>query len=283
MSEPKSNRKIDLTGAQIVASVLATLTAAIASSYLGSAPALFVAAAVSIISTAGNAIYRYYLTRTTEKLRAAAPVVLRRANVRDAAGAGPDPGASAHPAAQDRNATGPTSGQGRAWWEGGPDAAKEGIPALSQGSGGHEGRPQAASGRQRPRWLMLGGVAAAVFATVIAGIIVAQSVTGATLCSLFHRSCTTPSVSHLFGDNNTRSTPTPSATQSATPSATPSATQPATPSASPSTASPLPSGTSIGGQQGATPTPSASATAGPSAIPSSAPPSTQLSHATPTR
>ena len=75
----KRERKIDLSGAQIMAGVLATLTAAIATSYVSRLGTLIAAAAVSIISTAGTAIYRYYISRTSEKLRSAAPIVRQRA------------------------------------------------------------------------------------------------------------------------------------------------------------------------------------------------------------
>jgi len=253
-----STRKIDLTASQVVAGVLATLTAAIATSYLGVAGTLIGAAAVSVISTAGGAVYQYSLRRTSEKLRTAAPVVLKRANKHGAAeGPGPSAGVNDPPAAaQGRDAaqTRSPAGQGRAWWQGGPAAATDGIPPPSQPGGGPEGAPRAANGRRHPRWLMLSVTAAAIFAAVIGGITVIEKVAGRPLASIiWHKTGSGTTIGTVVGGSNRQptspgtvspqpsgtsataaQTPTPSGSPSASPSPSPSSSGPESPSASPS-------------------------------------------------
>ena len=69
-------RGLNLSGTQVIASVLATLTGAIAASYLGVAGTLIGAAVGSISSTMGTEIYKHYLQRSQERLRTAGQVVL---------------------------------------------------------------------------------------------------------------------------------------------------------------------------------------------------------------
>ena len=72
-------RGIQLSSAQIIASVLATLTGAVAASYLGVAGTLVGAAVGSIASTMGTEIYKHYLLRSQERLRAAGQVLVQSA------------------------------------------------------------------------------------------------------------------------------------------------------------------------------------------------------------
>jgi hypothetical protein len=67
-----SKRRLDVTPTQAVASMLATLTGAIAASSLGIAGTIIGAAVMSLASTVGAAIYKHYLARGHEGLRAAA-------------------------------------------------------------------------------------------------------------------------------------------------------------------------------------------------------------------
>jgi hypothetical protein len=67
-----SGRRMELSATQLTASVLAAVTAAVAASYLGVAGTIIGAGVVSFATTAGTAIYRHYLARTEERLRAAA-------------------------------------------------------------------------------------------------------------------------------------------------------------------------------------------------------------------
>src|ERR1700685_2645386 len=67
-----SKRRLDVTPTQAVASMLATLTGAIAAASLGIAGTIIGAAVMSLASTVGAAIYKHYLARGHEGLRAAA-------------------------------------------------------------------------------------------------------------------------------------------------------------------------------------------------------------------
>jgi hypothetical protein len=71
-------RGIHLSGTQVIASVLATLTGAIAASYLGVGGTLVGAALGSIASTTGTEIYRHYLLRSQERIKAAGEVLYHR-------------------------------------------------------------------------------------------------------------------------------------------------------------------------------------------------------------
>ncbi|HEY2443521.1 MAG TPA: hypothetical protein VGI31_10335, partial [Streptosporangiaceae bacterium] len=77
-----SGRRIEISGTQVVASALATVTGAVASSYLGVAGTVIGAAVMSVASTAGSAVYKHYLGRTARRLREAAPVITHRTTQR---------------------------------------------------------------------------------------------------------------------------------------------------------------------------------------------------------
>jgi hypothetical protein len=69
-------RRIEgLTGTQVAANVLATMTAAIVASYLGIAGTIIGAAVASAATTAGTAVYRHYLGRTQQRLRTATSAI----------------------------------------------------------------------------------------------------------------------------------------------------------------------------------------------------------------
>ena len=72
-------RGLNLSGAQIIASVLATLTAAVAASFLGVAGTLVGAAIGSLVSTMGTEIYKHYLQRSEERLKSAGQVLYQSA------------------------------------------------------------------------------------------------------------------------------------------------------------------------------------------------------------
>jgi hypothetical protein len=72
-------RGLHLSGTQAIASVLATLTGAVAASYLGVAGTLVGAAVGSVASTMGTEVYRHYLLRSQERLRSAGEVLHRSA------------------------------------------------------------------------------------------------------------------------------------------------------------------------------------------------------------
>src|ERR1700682_4803224 len=74
-----SDRRFEITGTQVVASLLAAITGAIAASYLGIAGTIIGTAVMSVASTAGAAVYKAYLGRTARRLKAKAPVIAQRA------------------------------------------------------------------------------------------------------------------------------------------------------------------------------------------------------------
>ena len=103
-------RGLNLSAAQVIASVLATLSAAVAASFLGVAGTLVGAAVGSVVSTMGTEIYKHYLQRSEERLRSAGQVLY-------------------HSAA--RTGTGNTNAQA--------GAASSGRHAAYQGSAGQQG------------------------------------------------------------------------------------------------------------------------------------------------
>ena len=69
---------LQLSPTQIIAALLATLTGAILASYLGVGGTLLGAAVGSIASTTGTEVYRHYLRRSQERLKAAGEVLRHR-------------------------------------------------------------------------------------------------------------------------------------------------------------------------------------------------------------
>jgi hypothetical protein len=67
-------RRIDLSATQVVASMLAAITGAVAASTLGIAGTIIGAAIMSVASTAVAAVYKHYIARSKERLRKAAEV-----------------------------------------------------------------------------------------------------------------------------------------------------------------------------------------------------------------
>jgi len=90
-------RGIHLSGTQVIASVLATLTGAIAASYLGVAGTLIGAALGSIASTMGTEVYRHYLLRSQQGLKSAGEMLYQRSTGAHTAA---QPSAAEHPASQ---------------------------------------------------------------------------------------------------------------------------------------------------------------------------------------
>ena len=65
-------RRMDLSATQVIASMLAAVTGAVAASYLGVAGTVIGAAVMSVASTAVAAVYKHYIGRSHQRLRAAA-------------------------------------------------------------------------------------------------------------------------------------------------------------------------------------------------------------------
>jgi hypothetical protein len=67
-----SGRRVDVSATQVVASMLAAVTGAVAASTLGIAGTVIGAAVMSVASTMVAAVYKHYIARSHERLRAAA-------------------------------------------------------------------------------------------------------------------------------------------------------------------------------------------------------------------
>ena len=115
-------RGIQLSSAQVIASVLATLTGAIAASYLGVGGTLVGAAVGSVASTMGTEVYKHYLLRSQQRLRSAGQVLYNSAA---------------------RTRTGNTMSHT------GPGAASGGPHASPPGTVAHEGAGQDQMGRNQ--------------------------------------------------------------------------------------------------------------------------------------
>jgi hypothetical protein len=152
-----SGRRIELSATQVIASMLAAVTGAVAASYTGIAGTMIGVAVMSVASTAGGAFYKYYLGRSQERLRSAAvviaPVIAPLANHSGTAGhrrrAGQNAQATANQvradagsAAHQGTATGQLSG-----WPWSPDSpVTDEFPAVSDEASGGWGKPPAETG-----------------------------------------------------------------------------------------------------------------------------------------
>lgn len=65
-------RRIEMSATQVIASMLAAVTGAVAASDLGIAGTVIGAAVMSVASTAGASVYKHYIGRSGERLKAAA-------------------------------------------------------------------------------------------------------------------------------------------------------------------------------------------------------------------
>ncbi len=74
-----SGGRFDISALQVIASVLAAVTGAIAASYLGIAGTIVGTAVMSVAGTAGSAIYRHYLGRGQEQLKNKAAQIVPKA------------------------------------------------------------------------------------------------------------------------------------------------------------------------------------------------------------
>jgi hypothetical protein len=85
-----SGRRMELSATQVIASMLAAVTGAVAASYAGIGGTIIGVAVMSVASTAGSVVYKHYLGRSRERLRSAAvviaPVIAPRAHINGSAG-----------------------------------------------------------------------------------------------------------------------------------------------------------------------------------------------------
>jgi hypothetical protein len=290
-----SGRRIELSATQVIASMLAAVTGAVAASYTGIAGTMIGVAVMSVASTAGGAFYKYYLGRSQERLRSAAvviaPVIAPLANHGGTAGhrrrAGQNAQATANQARADAGSAahqGTATGQLSGWpWS--PDSpVTDEFPAVSDEASGGWGKPPAETGGQadspgaghgaasqadspgtrqattgrgngRRRWLAVAGTAIGVFVFALGSITAVEMAAGKPLDALIWGRHTTGTT---IGDATgaQHGKPAPGPTPSdVTPS--PSHRPTTTPPPTPTSTSPAP-----------TPTPSPSVTRSPPPAPS---------------
>ena len=278
-----------LSPVQIVASLLATLTGAILASYLGVGGTLAGAAVGSIASTTGTEVYRHYLRRSQERLKAAGEVLRHRpgdtgeharhaatetlAASRAARRPDTSPDAtetqviplSASAWLVPERGTGPagrTAGE-HATGELTGGAAPDGVSPDGDGSGPWW------RGISRRQWLIYGGVAAGLFLVAMVVVTVIELSVGKPLdAAVWGKHSTGTSVSTLVGGGSGQHqqpavshSPTPatqssgSTAPSSSPAATPSGTAP-TPTTPASSSAPAATPTpGAGSAQAVTPTP----------------------------
>ena len=297
-------RGIHLSGTQVIASVLATLTGAIAASYLGVAGTLIGAALGSIASTMGTEVYRHYLLRSQQGLKSAGEMLYQRttgvhtgtgSTTGQPSGAAPGNGAGAAGPAQTQHipelAALRHDGQATRWADGG---GRDGRPgpgdSASTRAGGQVGGGEPGSGApvagpgpgrgghwwdriSRRQWVAYGGIMAGAFVVVIAAITIFELSVGKPVNAVVwgqHGSGTT--VGNVVGGHsspNRARHPGPAGS----PSAQPSSSVSQSPAGSPAPSSPSPTPTTSGPVT-PTPTPTTSGPSSPANGTRSVPPAT---------
>jgi hypothetical protein len=279
-----SDRRFEITGTQVVASLLAAITGAIAASYLGIAGTIIGTAVMSVASTAGAAVYKAYLGRTARRLKTKAPVIAQRAAERMTATSTQHGQANGNtPTRADQTLTGQAhvdqaradrtyvvgqtpadqayAGQthvgqthvGEA--DGEPtqvlSAVGGGEPPARPGRGKPGRREPAGWLRRQPRWVLAALASLAIFAGAVAGVSVVELAAGKPLSALvWHHKGTGTTVGGLVGGQS-------SPTKPATPATHPATTHPATTapaSTTPTSPSPSPSVTPTSSSPSPTPT-----------------------------
>ncbi|GAA3218036.1 hypothetical protein [Actinocorallia longicatena] len=229
-----SRPKLDLSGTQVVAGVLATTTAAIAASKLGTAGTLLGAAITSVVSTAGGAVYKHYLDQSKERVVSVIGTSPGRSAEATSIIPASPPEETRLDLVLDPSRLDPAH----------LDATRLDLPPA---------RPPArrtAASWWRGRWALYLGLAAAVFVLVMGGITVAERVMGNSLSGVVNNEQAKsgtwgggfdkgepekkdPSPAPTTGEPTTDPTVTPEPTAPAT--TAPPTTPPATPAPEPST------------------------------------------------
>jgi len=290
-----AGRRMDLSATQVIASMLAAVTGAVAASYLGIAGTVVGAAIMSVASTVVASVYKHYIGRSRERLRAAreaarsAPLLLQHRETRpgldisraatrtDLSRAATRPGRPAGPDVEETQVL-PAVDPGQHRWDSAdrangladgatqivprPDHEGHGSPAGPPTTGG-DAEPQDARWR-RPRPLVLAGMALGVFLLAMGGITAFEALAGKPLDAIVgngHGSGTT--IGSIVGGSGGQTAPRH--TVPVRPSQSPSPTSPAPTSPGPSpTPTPTPSPTPSPTQS---PSPNDSPAASPAASP----------------
>ncbi|HEY0559897.1 MAG TPA: hypothetical protein VGD03_06430 [Frankiaceae bacterium] len=245
-----------LSAVQVAASALASVTAAVVSSFFGVAGTVVGAAVASTISVVASATYTASLRRTNARLKhlatAAGTTTLLTPRVRRRTGWPETPGKPAAGGASAEPPTADPTGRGGA------------VPEAEQPAGAEQDPVPGGDGLlDRLRRLPRGPVALAtvgVFVLVLATVTVIELVVREPLSTAVRGTGSTgTSVSQLFAGGGATRSPTPTPTASASPTPGPSVTAAATPSAGPTSASPGPSATPTAPAASPSPTGAASA------------------------
>jgi hypothetical protein len=178
----------DLNPTHLVAGGLATATATVATSYLGVAGTIIGAALMSVATTAGAAIYQYYLDRGKRRY---VTIVTGEIRHRFVARKPADSGRPAEPAEEPpAGATEPERPErpeepAKPDEPNPPDETAElteaPVPAPDEAAG-------TGAGPRRPRWYVLAGAAFAIFAVVIGGITAVESLAHKPVSAMLGRS-----------------------------------------------------------------------------------------------
>jgi hypothetical protein len=246
-----SRPQFDVGGIQVIATVLAAVTGAVLASYLGVVGTIVGTAVASGVTTLGSGILRHYLGRGRDRVKAAAPVIVHRAQGLAGtwgpwSGAG-GPGAessvgepseavaksvaesASEPVsavlAVDAAASGPDGGSG--------SDGESGGDGGSGSDGGESGDGDARKARRKRLWIRYGIPAISVFLLVIIGVTIVELAAGKPLSSVvWGKAGSGTSVGSVFtGHESSSSSSTPSATTSAQPSASSNPSSSAQPSA----------------------------------------------------
>ncbi len=232
------NGRIELSLTQVIAGVLATITAAVLASFLGVAGTMIGAAIASGATTVGGAVYNYSLRRTTDRLRNTTAARWAGAHSHDPEGEPSQSQAEIPPEIPPEvpPEVPPPSDE--------ENDREDGILArifLRRGSGdGDE-----AVGPPRLRWLVVAGAAVGIFAIAIGAITGVEAIAGKPVASVvWQKPGSGTTVGGVVeGTSGPGASPRPASPAPAT-SPTSSPAQPSgTPSSSGPQASPTPTGT----------------------------------------
>ncbi|HTT53796.1 MAG TPA: hypothetical protein VMH35_20570 [Streptosporangiaceae bacterium] len=233
------HKHLELSAVQVIAGVLAALTGALAAAYLGVAGTIIGVAVVSLASSVGTAVYRYFLGRTRDRLRLAAASVSTRARR-------PGDRAGARPA-------------GRGTGSAAPLTLLAGLHEATPDRPGSQHADRDARARAGGRWLELIAAVATTFVltmTLITGIELAarkpldailwhRPDTGTSISHVIHPPAQSPGRSAASTHRHRPATPGPTRpaanARSRKPSAAPKTTPAPTPTASPPAVTPSPS------------------------------------------
>lgn len=190
--------KPELSWTQLAAAGLATATTAICSSYLGVSGTIIGAALMSVLSTAGAALYKHYLDRGKNQLVERMPTLGTRLLGEETRKA--DDPAAAFPAHDAQAVTvvgdaGPGADETVAMKPVGSEVTRLDLPVIKP----NEGRPWRV-------WLMIAASAAGVFAAVIGGIAAVEALTGSRVGG--------SSITGIHGQPTSHNNPAPASTPS---------------------------------------------------------------------